>query len=158
MFAWAVGVAALLGASVAVVANLRRQSGEIENLRDEIRTVSDSFEQVARLLAGAEADRGRTILDSIENDDYRMANNLGRLNSLLDQLNGLLHGGREVEGIEKPSLCYEDQWQIPYPGPVEFESPEELRKFNNLPPISDEDITSVDWDHLFKRIQTDDLE
>lgn len=158
MLAWAVGVAALVGASVAVVANLRRQSAEIENLRDELQTVSESFEMVARQLAGAEIDRGRTILDSIESDDYRMANNIGRLNSLLDQLNGLLHGGRDVEGVERPSLCYEDHWQIPYPGPVEFESPEELRKFTNLPPISDDDITSADWEHLFKRIQTDNLE
>ncbi|MHC4712371.1 MAG: hypothetical protein ACYTAN_03740 [Planctomycetota bacterium] len=158
MFAWAVGLAAFVGASVAVVATLRRQSAEIEGLRDELRSVGEAFDEAARQMVGAEVSRGRSILDSIENDDFRMANNLGRLNTLLDQLNGLLHGGRDTETSARHPFAYDEEWQIPYPGPIEFESADELRKFNNLPPISTDDITSADWDGLFKRIQTDNIE
>jgi hypothetical protein len=105
-----------------------------------------------------EAPQNESILDSIENDDCEMAGNLGRLNVLLDQLNGLLHGGREAERGESKNVRFDDDWPIPLPGSQDFSCSDELEKFFNLPPISNEELVEADWESLFKRIQSDSID
>ncbi len=158
MLVWLSAVAAIVGASVAVAIQIGRQGREIGRLRDRLFTMQESFDLAIHQFAGLEASRGPDILDSMEDDDSEMASNIGRLNLLLDQLNGLLHGSRGQQGYERHMCSGEEQWSIPYPGPVEFENHEELRKFIYLPPISDDEITEADWDGLFRRIQKDDLD
>jgi len=158
MAIWVFAIAAFLSASAAVAFEMSRQRRETARLRLQISAMQNSLEQAIHQFADVAPYRGEDILESIESDDTEMANNLGRLNLLLDQLNGLLHGGRDCTGFEQRMSSSGEEWSIPYPGPLEFESPDELRKFNHLPPISHEDITETDWERLFRRIQSDDLD
>lgn len=155
MFTLAVAITALAGAGIAVAAQMRRQRGEIMSLRRQVLDLTGALEREASGHEGFEMPGD--VLENIENDDCRMAGNLGQLNHLLDQLNGLLQGGRDCGSIEAKGFSYHDHWQMPPHDPEEFESNEEITKFLQLPPISDEEITSTDWEHLFKRIQSDHL-
>lgn len=158
MIAWILASAGFLCVSVMVALQLRRQHREIGRLEARVAAMQSLLEQAIHQFADAAPYRGEDVLETIEGDDCAMANNLGRLNLLLDQLNGLLHGGRDAGGYKRRMSFGDEEWSIPYPGPVEFESPDELRKFNQLPPINDNDITATDWDTLFRRIQSDDLD
>lgn len=158
MMAWSLAFAGFLCVFAMVALQLRRQRSETGRLVAGVEAMQSVLEQAVHQFAETAPYRGEDILDSIEDDDCEMANNLGRLNLLLDQLNGLLHGGKAAGGYERRMSSGDEEWSIPYPGPVEFESPKELRKFNQLPPISDDDITTTDWDVLFRRLQSDELD
>lgn len=155
MFALAVAMTALAGAGIAVAAQIRRQRGEITNLRRQVRDLTGAIECEASHYEDFE--RPGDVLETIEDDDCKMAGNIGQLNLLLDQLNGLLQGGRDYGSCEARGFPHHDHWQTPPYDPEQFEDREEIAKFLQLPPISDEEIISADWEHLFKRIQSDDL-
>ena len=96
--------------------------------------------------------RDNEILDQMEDDDCEMGSNLGRLNLLLDQLNGLLQG---KDGAATERRRAQEDVMLPFAGLLDFSGLEEWKKFEDLPPISDEEMAATDWDLLFKRIQSD---
>ncbi|MCD6405398.1 MAG: hypothetical protein J7M19_06195 [Planctomycetes bacterium] len=149
MFGWATAVVAILGAGLVMTRHLRRQHTEFESLRNAVDETLIELRQVAP------CQRDNALDDQVE-DGYHMVNNLGRLNILLDQLNGLLHGPGEAADVpERRPLFFGEEWPPPPGGPPDFDSPEEFRKFDMMGPISGEELEDTDWDLLFKRIQTD---
>lgn len=151
MLGWATAVVAILGAGLVMTRHLRRQRTEFESLRD---AVTETLIELRQLAPRQSED---ALDDPVEVDgDYHMVNNLGRLNVLLDQLNGLLHGTGEVADVpERRPIFFGEEWP-PLPGGApDFDSPEEFKKFDMMGPISDEELEETDWDLLFKRIQTD---
>ena len=151
MFGWATAVVTILGAGLVMARHLRRQRTEFESLRDAVTETLIELRQLApRQSEGA-------LDDPVEIEgDYHMVNNLGRLNVLLDQLNGLLHGTGEVADVpERRPIFFGEEWPPPPGGAPDFDSPEEFKKFDMMGPISDEELEETDWDLLFKRIQTD---
>jgi len=157
MLVWALIVGLFAAASFAVAMQLRNQRAEIRGLNEKLHQMQDALLNATREMPAIEACQGEDILDSIENDDYRMANNLGRLNILLDQLNGLLQGGRDVDPTDRGPVYLDNELPIPLPGGMEFEGPGEFEKFSDMPPITEDEIASMDWELLFKRLQGEDF-
>jgi len=151
MLGWAVALAigAVSGAAVALL--VRRERTLDRWLRNEMSDLKDEVGQTCLDVRALASCRGQDMPGRVDGDDSEIADNLSRMNSLLDQLNGLLKGKKGAD-VEARRIIYRER---KLPGVFDFVSPEELQKFEALPPISDEEILSIDWDYLFKRISSD---
>ncbi len=154
MLGWTLATIIGLVAWVAVALIARRQRMQLDVLQQELLALRDCVERSLFDLREVYPCKEDEILDQIEDDDSRMDNNLGRLNLLLDQLNGLLQG-RDVDRGERRRIMPDDDVMLPFAGLLDFSGLDEWRKIEDLPPISDGEIGSIDWDLLYKRIQTD---
>jgi len=152
MLGWAVAIGTGLVAGVAVGMLLRRQKALYAWLRGEITGLRDDIVQARCDLRALATPRGRDILDEVECEDYEIANNLDRMNFLLDQLNSLLKG-KSPDALEDRRVVYREELPL---CSLDFTSPEEFRRFESLPPISEEEIQDMDWDYLFRRIASED--
>ena len=154
MLMWALLMAAGMVAGAAVTLLVRRELVLHAWLRDEVTGLRDEVEQARLELHSVSGLQNVDVLDRVEGDDVEIATNLNRMNILLDQLNGLLKGRGEAREHHAPVFREE---QMPYEMPLDFTSPEELQKFEGLPPLSEEEILSTDWECLFKQIRSDNM-
>lgn len=154
MLMWALVMAAGMVAGAAVTLLVRREIVLHAWLREEVTGLRDEVEQARLELHTVSGLQQVDMLDRVEGDDVEIATNLDRMNLLLDQLNGLIKGRGESHERHAPVFREE---QIPYDMPLDFTSPEELQKFEGLPPLSEEEIRATDWECLFKRIRSDNL-
>ena len=123
-------------------------------LRREIASIREELEPTCEpedIPTGEE----QKVLDSVENEDLEIAANLDRMNLLLDRLNGLLRGRAEPERLKRHIIFREES--IPMGWMLDFTSPDELQKFGNLPPITDEEMQSIDWECLFEKLRADEM-
>lgn len=154
MLQLALMLAAGMVAGAAVTLLVRRERILHAWLRDEVTSLRDEVDQ-ARLEIRSLNGTPSTMLDEVEGDDVEIAGNLDRMNLLLDQLNGLLKG--RGGSHEKRKMVFQEE-PVTYDMPLDFTTPEEFRKFESLPPLSSEEIESIDWDYLFNRIRSDDIQ
>jgi len=159
MLGWVAAVALAIAAGFAVGAFVRRERAFFGVLHEEVAGIREQVEDARLELKAMAGGQAGEMLNRVEYDDYEIADNLDRMNALLDQLNGLIKGKRHERREGRQPFFREDE---PHRGshlvPLDFASPEELRKFEALPPISDEEIKATDWEYLFNRIRTDDVE
>ncbi len=146
-----------IGMAIGVVASLfvRREWLIGGWLRGEVKGLREDIEQARLEVRTMNALQSSDMLDGVENEDVEIASNLDRMNLLLDQLNGLLKG--RGEPAERRKVFFREE-EPPLDVPLDFASPDELRKFENMPPLSREEIESTDWEYLFNRIRTDDVD
>lgn len=143
-------------AGVAVSFLIRRERTLLAWLSDEMSSIREEVDQTRLEMRTIGPFGSSDMLDSVEGEDVEIAGNLDRMNVLLDRLNGLLRGG-SCESHEHKRIVFREE-QLPLGFGLAFSTPEELRKFGNLPPLSKDEIESIDWEYLFNRIRTDDLE
>jgi len=122
-------------------------TSEVAGLREDISQARIELRTLTSLQAGG-------MLDRVEGDDEEIAGNLDRMNTLLDQLHGLLRGkaADKFEVRRHDGSGYEP---VIFSGQLDFTTPEELLKFSSLPPISEEEIRAMDWESLLRRIATE---
>jgi len=154
MLVWALVLAVGMVAGAAITLLVRRELVLHAWLRDEVASLRDEVEQARLELRSMSGFQSIDMLDRVEGDDVEIATNLDRMNLLLDQLNGLIKG--RGDGREKQAPVFHEE-QMSLDTPLDFTTPEELQKFESLPPLSEEEIKAIDWEYLFNRIRSDNL-
>jgi hypothetical protein len=154
MLEWTLIMAIGMVAGIAVTLLVRRELVLYAWLREEVTGLREEVDQARLEMRSISGFQSPDILDKVEGDDVEISSNLDRMNLLLDQLNGLIKG-RGDSHARRDIVFREEQPATEVP--MDFVSPEELQKFDHLPPLSEEEISSIDWEYLFNRIQSDDM-
>jgi hypothetical protein len=157
MVGWAIAIAMGFSAGALVGILVRREKILYRWLRDEVTSLRDEVEEACVDMKALATPPAGQMLDQVEGDDFEIASNLDRMNVLLDQLNGLLKG-KTTDRFDFQQALREDGAQRALSEQCDFVSPEELRKFSALPPISEEELLSMDWEYLFRRISSENCE
>jgi len=158
MLAWIIAVASCSAMSLTAVFLLRRQRMHFEILQQELTGLREAVERSCYDYEYEEEEPPESeedILDRIEDDDFEMGHNIGRLSDLLDQLNGLLHD-RSPHRRRYTDRLRRTRPLTPFAGLLDFKDIDEWQKFENLPPITDAELWEADWDRLFQRLRNDD--
>ena len=156
MLGWAAILAGGLVAGAAIGILVRRERVLFDWLKEELAGLRENVDLARVEVRSLGPLASQDLLDCVEGDDVEIGGNLDRMNLLLDRLNGLLRGGTASHhGGPGPVFHEED---LPLAAGLDFTSSEELMKFGNLPPLSEEEIESIDWEYLFNRIRTDHQE
>lgn len=159
MLVWAIASAACVTAGAVSLAAAwyfaRRERRFHAWMREEMDGLKGEIDEACRVRESAPPSERGDILEKVESDDIEISGNLDKMNSLLDQLNGLLKGKRVPRRKDFHLEFNEEETLMGLA--LDFTSPEELRRFEGLPPIREEEVKSMDWDYLFNRIRTDDI-
>jgi hypothetical protein len=154
MIGWTVAIIVGFALGTATGILVRRQKVLDCWLRDEVAGMRQDLNQARVEVKALASPQASEMLDRVEGDDYEISGNLDRMNTLLDQLHGLLRGKsvdrgeyRRINGIHEEPVIFSGQ--------LDFTSPEELLKFANLPPISEDEIRAMDWESFMKGIASD---
>lgn len=152
MVAWALAIAGCAAGGIAAVMLVRRELVFQSWLRTELGDLRDEVDRTCFEIRGESTFSAAKALDECEGDEEEIASNLDRMNVLLDQLNGLIRG----RGNDSHRRSFPGEGE-PLDMALDFTSPEELERFGALPPISEEEVRSIDWDYLLNRLGSEDL-
>lgn len=158
MFGWTIAIIIAFALGTAAGVLMRRQRILDSWLREEVAGMRHELTQARAEVRALASPQTSEMLDRVEGEDYEIAGNLDRMNTLLDQLHGLLRG-KSPERIEYPRDYAREKGfteePVIFSGQLDFTSPEELLKFANLPPISEDEIRAMDWETFLKGIASD---
>jgi len=122
---------------------------------DELNRFASEFQKAADSMAELAKNFDEASKRNWKKNSHLILKNLQRMNRLLQQLNLFFAEEGEVIDRQKRRRLFEEQHkkEKDVRAVGDFDSREELEKFEKMGKISEDEIKNTDWDELLKRLR-----